>query len=59
METVLRESSIRTKTLSATQDNPLENKSSSNRTSLSDQYLQMMLEHTVRFTNVDDDQKIE
>ncbi|CAM4900250.1 unnamed protein product [Rotaria socialis] len=58
METVLRESSIRTKTLSATQVYPLENKSS-NRTNLSDRYLQMMLEHTVRFTNVDDDQKIE
>ncbi|CAF0982498.1 unnamed protein product [Rotaria sp. Silwood1] len=64
IETVLRDSSIRTKTLSATQNNPLQEKSSSSdqsssaRTTLSDQYLHMMLEHSIRFNN-DNDQTIE
>ncbi|CAF0942179.1 unnamed protein product [Rotaria sordida] len=64
IETVLRDSSIRTKTLSTTQHNrsqeksSLSDQSSSNRTTLSDQYLHMMLEHSIRFNN-DNDQTIE
>ncbi|CAF3910036.1 unnamed protein product [Adineta steineri] len=57
IETVLRDSSIRTKTLSATQNNRSQDKSDqsiSSRTTLSDQYLHMMLEHSIRYT--DDDQ---
>jgi len=80
IETVLRDSSIRTKTLSATQNNrsrklritphfanhfsfvfiedkssPSSDQSSSScRTTLSDQYLHMLLEHSIRFNNSDD-----
>ncbi|CAF4336352.1 unnamed protein product, partial [Rotaria sp. Silwood2] len=71
IETVLHDSSIRTKTLTATQHNrsgkfykkikeklSLLDQSCSNRTTLSDQYLHMMLEHSIRFNN-DNDQIIE
>ncbi|UJR21601.1 hypothetical protein I4U23_024683 [Adineta vaga] len=58
IETVLRDSSIRTKTFSASQNNRSQDKSSSlssdqsssSRTTLSDQYLHMMLEHAIRYT---------
>ncbi|CAF0968643.1 unnamed protein product, partial [Rotaria magnacalcarata] len=63
IETVLRDSSTRTKTLSAAQMHPSstnhksQDKSLSYCTTLSDQYLHIMLEHSVRF--YDEDQTIE
>ena len=64
IETVLRDSSTRTKTLSAAQIHPSsgnhksQEKSLSYRTTLCDQYLHMMLEHAIRF-NDNEDQTIE
>ena len=64
VETVLRDSSTRTKTLSAAQIHPSSGNHKSQekllcyRTTLSDQYLHMMLEHAIRF-NDNDDQTIE
>ncbi|CAF3923293.1 unnamed protein product [Rotaria magnacalcarata] len=63
IETVLRDSSTRTKTLSAAQIHPSstnhksQDKSLSYCTTLSDQYLHIMLEHAIRFN--DEDQTIE
>jgi hypothetical protein len=59
IETVLCDSNTRTKTLSAAQIHPSsgnyksQDKSSSYRTTLSDQYLHMMLEHAIRFNDED------
>lgn len=61
IETVLRDSSIRTKTLSAAQIHPSsasgnyksQDLSLAFRTTLSDQYLHMMLEHAIRFNDED------
>ncbi|UJR27488.1 hypothetical protein I4U23_008773 [Adineta vaga] len=59
IETVLRDSSTRTKTLSAAQIHPSsgnyksQEKSSTYRTTLSDQYLHMMLEHAIRLNDED------
>ncbi|CAF0869214.1 unnamed protein product [Adineta steineri] len=59
IETVLRDSSVRTKTLSAAQIHPSsgnyksQDKSLSYHTTLSDQYLHMMLEHAIRFNDED------
>ncbi|CAF1214281.1 unnamed protein product [Adineta ricciae] len=56
IETVLRDSSIRTKTLSSSQNNRTQDasspadQSSPTRTTLSDQYLHMFLEHAIRYT---------
>ena len=60
IETVLSDSSVRTKTLSATQNSNSQDKekssSSSSRTTLSDQYLHMFIEHSVRFTDSSSEQ---
>ncbi|CAF1620401.1 unnamed protein product, partial [Adineta ricciae] len=59
IETVLRDSSTRTKTLSAAQIHPAsgnyrsQDKSLVYRTTLSDQYLHMMLEHAIRLNDED------